>query len=399
MHIVFFTHPPFLGSQSMPRFATMLAKGMERKGHTVEISTPEAFFYKLPVPQSMKKWMGYLDQYLVFPAQVNKRLKQYPADTLFVFTDHALGPWVPLVAKRPHVIHCHDFLAQQAALSPTTQNAISFTGKKYQQFIRRGYQKGKNFVSVSDKTRNDLHQMLGSEPDFSEMVYNGLNQDFKPQDVRAARALVAGELNINTANGYILHIGGNQWYKNRTGVIQIYNAWRNKYKSRLPLIMLGVAPNQKIVTARTTSPYKNDIYIHTGKSDSCVKNAYAGATMLLFPSLAEGFGWPIAEAMASGCPVITTNEAPMTEVAGNAGFLINKRPCNQPDTITWAYECAKVVNMVVNLSPEEREDTVKKGIINANRFRTETMLNNIEDIYIDIVNSYSHSLNKTTVLA
>ena len=49
---------------------------------------------------------------------------------------------------------------------------------------------------------------------------------------------------------------------------------------------------------------------------------YSGAELLLFPSLEEGFGWPIIEAQASGCRVVTTGKAPMTEVGGNAAFYL-----------------------------------------------------------------------------
>jgi glycosyltransferase involved in cell wall biosynthesis len=75
-----------------------------------------------------------------------------------------------------------------------------------------------------------------------------------------------------------------------------------------------------------SSPYKADIHWLSGIDDEHVAHAYSGAAVFLFPSLGEGFGWPIAEAMASGCPVVTTDEAPMTEVAGEAGFLIPRRP-------------------------------------------------------------------------
>ena len=50
---------------------------------------------------------------------------------------------------------------------------------------------------------------------------------------------------------------------------------------------------------------------------------YSGALALLFPSLQEGFGWPILEAQSCGCPVITSNRAPLTEVAGEAALLID----------------------------------------------------------------------------
>src|SRR5690348_5527580 len=97
MHLVLFSHPSFLHSQSMPRFTNMLQKGMQERGHTVEIWAPQPHFYQLKVPTSLKKWLGYIDQYILFPKQVKRRLKECPAETLFVFADQALGPWIPLV--------------------------------------------------------------------------------------------------------------------------------------------------------------------------------------------------------------------------------------------------------------------------------------------------------------
>jgi len=145
MRIIFFTHPPFLGSQSMPRFANMLAEGMQKRGHEVEVWTAKPKFYSLTVPASLKKWMGYIDQYIIFPAGVKKKLKEQDSNTLFVFADQALGPWIPLVANRPHVIHCHDFLAQRSANGEIAENPTGLSGKKIPGIYPPGISKGKEF--------------------------------------------------------------------------------------------------------------------------------------------------------------------------------------------------------------------------------------------------------------
>src|SRR5690606_10771219 len=179
-------------------------------------------------PGVLKKWMGYVDQYIIFPNQIRKRLDSCAPDTLFVFTDHALGPWVPLVADRPHVIHCHDFLAQRSALGEVQENPTSWTGRRYQEFIRWGYSKGRNFISVSKKTKVDLHRFLPFIPSISEMVYNGLNQSFLPLDSDRARSYFGKKIGIDLKEGFFLHVGGNDWYKNRIGVMEIYNFWRSR---------------------------------------------------------------------------------------------------------------------------------------------------------------------------
>lgn len=385
MTIIFFAHPDFLNHQSMPRFTNMLAGGMKARGHTVNIWSPEPKAFRLPVPQVFKKWLGYIDQFFLFPRTVKARLKETPTNTLFVFTDHALGPWIPLLAQRPHVIHCHDFLAQKSALGEIPQNPTGWTGKQYQKFIRWGYSKGQYFISVSQKTQDELHGFLSCSPRLSKVVYNGLNQVFVPKPKLDMRRKLTKVTNINLNGGYILHVGGNQWYKNRLGVIAIYNAWRNSSKKKLPLVLIGQEPDNNLKMTHQVSEFKADIHFLTGVSDAHVRKVYAGASVFLFPSLAEGFGWPIAEAMASGCPVITTKEAPMSEVAANAGFYINLQPDMSDMIDAWATQSAQVVEQVLSMSTDERRMTEQKGIENAQRFDQQKALDAIEQIYLQVL--------------
>lgn len=388
MNIVFLTHPHFIKSQSMPRFAKFLIDGMAARGHQVAQWTATPKLYKLKGSQGLKKWLGYIDQYVVFPNDIRKRINRQPKNTLYVFTDHALGPWVPLLANKPHVVHCHDFLAQQSALGMIAENRTGFTGRLYQQYIHKGYTKGKYFIAVSHKTQNDLHSFLQSAPLLSEVVYNGLNQLFIPENCDSVRKVLSCKLKIDLAAGYILHVGGNQWYKNRRGVIEIYSAWRSISGIKLPLLMIGKDPDDKLREVLHTSAFKDDIYFISGLEDAWVQKAYAGASIFLFPSLAEGFGWPIAEAMASGCPVITTGEAPMTEVGGNAAFYIDRMPLVPSDITSWAVSAAQVVNKIVRLTVEEGCGVVIKGIENTHRFKAATALDNIESIYKKVLYSF-----------
>ena len=196
---------------------------------------------------------------------------------------------------------------------------------------------------------------------------------------------------MDLSAGYVLHVGGNSWYKNRRGVIEIYEAWRSKTTTTLPLLMVGHSPTKDLIAKSNASPYKGDIHWLTGIEDEFIKHAYAGATVFLFPSLGEGFGWPIAEAMASGCPVITTGEAPMTEVAGEAGFLIPRRPKENLAVTKWAEDAGMIVEQIVAMSADERSRIVDAGLQNAKRFDTENTLNEIERIYRKILEQEAES--------
>lgn len=385
MHIIIFTHPEFLGSKSMPKYTNLLLKGMERRGHIVQIFTAKAVFYSLPFPVSFRKWLGYIDQYILFPFELLFKLRKVPGKSLFVFADQALGPWIPLVVKRPHVIHCHDFLAQRSALGELPENRIGISGKIYQAIIRNGYRKGKNFISISRKTQNDLHFFLEKAPHVSEVVYNGLNQQFQTGCIRNARRQLITELNLDVKSGFILHVGGNQFYKNRKGVIALYSAWRKIACAPLPLVMIGAAPSRDLLELKGKSEFAADIHFRVNISDELLQVAYRGATMLLFPSLEEGFGWPIAEAMACGCPVITTNKAPMNEVGGESCFYISPCPQSGECIERWKEECADVIERVCCLTATERQEKIDSGVVNVQRFDTQKSLDLIEAIYEQVL--------------
>lgn len=384
MNIVFLSHSDLLGSQSMPRFRDMLANGMQMRGHRVTILKPREVLSRIPAPFIVRKWLGYIDQYILFSAIIRKKVKHFSSDTLFVLTDHALGIWASLVTHRPHVIHCHDFLAQQSAAGGRAYQTVGWTGRQYQAMIRRGYSTGKNFISVSQKTKADLHAFLSTPPQRSEVVYNGFNNAFGPRQQEGARAVLASATRRSLREGYILHVGGNQWYKNRRGVIEIYDAWREFALHPLPLVMIGKPPDRELRCAYERSRYRQDIQWVENAVDSLLVNAYAGASVLLFPSLAEGFGWPIVEAMACGCPVITTGLAPMTEVAGGAAFLIPPRPHDDTEVASWASQAAASLNSVISLSTEAHAAVVRKGLENAKRFNTAEILDKVEAIYLEI---------------
>ena len=387
MNVVVFVHPQFTGSQSMPRYAKMLTRGLKERNHEVEICSASKFLYRFPAPRKMKKWLGYFDQFIVFPINFRRKLKKYSANTLFVFADHALGPWVWMVKERPFIVHCHDFLAQRSALGQIPENRIGSAGRMYQKWIKNGYSRGENFISVSKKTQKDLHQFLNFPPKLSRVVYNGMNQDFSPGDPVQVRNILSNRFQIPLRNGYFLHVGGNQFYKNRRGVLLIYNAWRKANNVSLPLLMIGARPTDELKKLKERE-YSSDIHFLLNVSDEILKLAYQGATALIFPSLEEGFGWPIAEAMASGCPVITTNREPMNEVGGKSCYYIPCFPGDSGSIDEWSKTCAIVLDEVVALSGDAHRDLINSGIENARRFNTDNALDEIESVYQEVLQNF-----------
>lgn len=385
MNIIFITHPHFINSTSMPLYAKWLKDGMEARGHTTEVWTASSYLTKYINHPSLKKWLGYFDQYIIFPFNIKKRLKNISKDTLFVFTDQALGPWVPYFSDRKHIIHCHDFLAQKSAIGEVKENPTSLTGKIYQKYIRNGYLRGNNFICISKQTQNDLFNFFKPRtPLLSRVVYNGLNNEFKPLDKNYCRSFISDLINISLPEGFILHVGGNQWYKNRLGVLEIYNEWRKQNKSsNIPLIMVGRVPNEQLINFKNKSIFKDSIFFLSDVDFKTLKMAYCGSRVFIFPSLAEGFGWPIAEAMASGVPVITTDKMPMSEVGGKAAFYLVRKEINNGEI--FINQGVNTLDKILKLSDKELSEVIEEGFKQSNKFDSNTALNQIEGIYKEIV--------------
>lgn len=378
----------------MPRFAAMLESGYTSLGYTVDTLSPSPYFYRLSrwLPKAAK-WLGYLDQYLLFPLKVKARLMfNTPSNTVFVFCDQALGPWVPLVSRHPHVIHVHDLLALKSALGREQINKTGWSGKIYQRYIRRGFEKGKYFISISNKTKADLEDLSNIKPTLSEVVFNGLNYPYtRMSEELIHEKFIQGNLNLNY-KGYLFNIGGNQWYKNRTGLLHLYKHYVRKCEEPLCLVIVGPAANekeQKILEEITlTNKAANVLFLKD--IDNILLNAlYSGAKCLIFPSHEEGFGWPIIEAQAAGTCVLTTNSAPMNEIAGEHSlFLSSTYKFRNNNIDRWAKENVDILLNFLNLSESERKALEKRGYQWSINFRKSNTLKNYLSIYKKAINNF-----------
>jgi glycosyltransferase involved in cell wall biosynthesis len=384
MNIVLLTHPEFIGSQSQSRFAHMLLKAYRQHGHQVELRQPRPYFIRLAGRGKWAKWAGYVDQYAVFPYHLRRQAIRDPADTLYVYCDQALGPWVPLLCDRPHVVHCHDLLALRSALGLVSENPTRFSGRVYQRYIRAGFRKAKHFISISQQTRDDLCRYGRVQPVVSEVVYNGLNHPYTRLDSIVAKDRLRRAGFAWPAQGVLMHVGGGQWYKNAEGVIAIYGALAARLEAdgqRVPLLwMVSPQPRTRLKAQIDSLPSNAEVRVTPGLDTELLEALYSLSECLLFPSLAEGFGWPIAEALVCGCPVLTTGEPPMTEVGGeHAHYLRRLRPGDPLNA--WAVEGADVIQAILGRDPEERGDSARTGALWAERYRADVAIQGYLTVY------------------
>jgi len=181
-----------------------------------------------------------------------------------------------------------------------------------------------SIIAVSNNTKNDLVELLNINPAKIKVIYSG-NNLVKREISEAEKAEMLNRFKL--AGRFILYLGNIEPRKNIKGLIESYNNLRAKNPefSDLKLVLAGGKgwKSQAIYKSYNESKYKSDIHFLGYISQSDKEILYSAAQVFVYPSYYEGFGFPILEAMAYGCPVICSNVSSLPEVAGDAALTIN----------------------------------------------------------------------------
>jgi glycosyltransferase involved in cell wall biosynthesis len=283
-------------------------------------------------------------------------------------------------------VHCHDLLALRSALGLVPENPTRWSGRLYQRWIYRGLRRARHFISISEASRADLHRHAGVRPALSAVVPNGLNHPYRRIDAREARArLAAAGLPAPPAAGLLLHVGGGQWYKNTAGVVALYGALARQPGAPRPALWMVSPPPDAAVRAQLAAlPAHAEVRFLHALPAPLLEALYSLADALLFPSLAEGFGWPIAEALACGCPVLTTGEAPMNEVGGmHAHYL--PRLAGAAQLPLWAEQGAQRLAALLQRPAEQRARAALAAMAWARRYDAGAALDAMLALYAEVL--------------
>lgn len=302
--------------QSMRRFVELLQGELLAQGHEVRVLRPQDYLCRFKAGEhGLGKWFGYIDRFALFIPALRRAARW--ADVVHI-CDHGNAMYVRWVSHKPNLVTCHDVLAIQIAYGLRPEQQVGRTGRLYQQLIHEGLAKAQRVVCVSENTRKELIALGRVLPSRIAVVGNGLNHPYGPipEALRSAQLSAAG---LDPERPYFLHVGGNQWYKNRAGVIELYARLRDRLGDQCPDLVMAGKPWPPLMSELVA---KYGIQAHckalVSVSNESLETLYSGATALLFPSLEEGFGWPLIEAQACGCPVFTSNREPMMSVGGAA---------------------------------------------------------------------------------
>jgi glycosyltransferase involved in cell wall biosynthesis len=190
-------------------------------------------------------------------------------------------------------------------------------------FFPYSLRKTKVIITSSNSTKKDLIQKYGIDENKIQVLYLACDEQFCP--AKDENSLLVTRKKYNAEAGYVLHISSSDPRDNTPVVIRAYQ--RTRYESKIPqkLIICGNIGLEEMKFEKLIRELslKNSI-IFTGRlSEKELAAVYQAADLFIEPSLYEGFGLQVIEAMACGIPVITSNVTSLPEIVGDAGILVS----------------------------------------------------------------------------
>lgn len=356
------------GQQSMLRFGGMLERGFRERDITVDLWRPERSRLVTALARrrsgsGLRKWLGYVDKYLLFPRQLKLLCGRSPAPDVVHVVDHSNAVYVPRgVSRVPWVVTCHDLLAVRGARGEDTDCPASALGRRLQRSVVRGLGRAAAVVCDSTSTREDLERLVvAGSAQVRRVVLLGLNHAYHKISGDEAYARLRPVAGVPWAKPFLLHVGSNLPRKNKSGVLRIFARLSERWPGVLVFCGAELAPELRAQAA--AAGVGDRVFAVPALDDRQLEAAYNLAHALVFPSRCEGFGWPVIEAQACGCPVVCSDRTSLPEVGGE-GALVHALA-----------DEAGMADSVWSLGePGFRAGVVARGHANLARFSTERMI-------------------------
>jgi glycosyltransferase involved in cell wall biosynthesis len=255
-------------------------------------------------------------------------------------------------------------------LGEQTDCPASVTGRLLQRWILSGLGRASLVACDSQATLADAARLVARRTGAPqlEMVTLGLSYPYGTLSPGEARARLAASGVIDPRVPFVLHVGSNLRRKNREGVLRIFARCQGQWNGSL--VFVGEPLSESLRALGRKLGLADRIVEVPDTTNELLEALYSCATALLFPSTFEGFGWPIAEAHACGCPVVCTDREPMTEVAGDAGLTHDVE-----DEAGFAADLLRLTD------PAERQRWSAKALENAKRFSSARMISEYCHLY------------------
>jgi glycosyltransferase involved in cell wall biosynthesis len=188
--------------------------------------------------------------------------------------------------------------------------------------IRGSARKADHIVTVSEYSKKDLVRTYGISPEKITVTYEAAGQEFVPLDREKAKEDLAVKYGIR--DDFILYLGRLQARKNLARLVEAYALVRKSgYRQRLVLAGMRDSLFESVLSRIRELKLEGEIVLPGYIPSEDVPVFFNAAEVFVYPSLYEGFGLPVMEAMACGTPVVTSRGSSLEEIAGEGALLID----------------------------------------------------------------------------
>jgi glycosyltransferase involved in cell wall biosynthesis len=261
----------------------------------------------------------------------------------------------PTVGK---VLTVHDFVWR---LYPETMPLYTYAIHRL--FHERWIKAADRLIAISGSTARDLESLLGVPRSRIDVVYHGVRPEYRPSDPKAAAGYVAGKYHVSEK--YICTVGTIQPRKNLLTLLRAIKILAQRGCLQHQLVVVGAKGWKESAvwtTVKELGLTQGEVRFLGFVPDEDMPTIYSGAEVFVFPSMYEGFGLPLVEAMACGVPMVASEAPPAPELVGDAALLV---PPLDPEAFAGAI--ARITS-----EPELRATLVAKGLDRAGTFRWDT---------------------------
>jgi len=203
-------------------------------------------------------------------------------------------------------------------------------------FAQRSVSRVDMIVTISESTKQDLESELHVPAEKIKVVRLGVDEHFRPCEQAVAARHVAQK--YGSSENYILSVGTIEPRKNLKILIEAIGILKGQGKLAHQLVVAGAKGWGKSQIAESILKWKlteSDVKFLGFIPEKDLPLLYSGAAVFVFPSVYEGFGLPLVEAMACGTPVVASNASSIPEVVGEAGILVDAhRPAEFAEAIS-----------------------------------------------------------------
>jgi glycosyltransferase involved in cell wall biosynthesis len=289
-----------------------------------------------------------------------------PRLAAFVGADVLHGPAFLIPLRRTGlatVVTIHDLVAFTHPKTIPWKYALYMRGR-----IRRAVQTASRTICVSESAKRDVVRLLEAPPEKIACIHHGVAERFRPQtperisEVRRRHGL---------ERPYVLFVGNLEPRKNLAGLVRAFRILRRERKEPLDLVVAGQIAwkSGELLKELNAEDVREAVRLTGYFPVADLPALYSGALAFVFPTLWEGFGMPVLEAMACGAPVVTSRVPSIEEIAGDAAVWVDP---HSPDSIAQGIRDA-----LEGAVP--REEWTRRGIERASHFSwRETALRTLE---------------------